>query len=144
MADSAEMPRFAAPLPSRRPQTRKPRLPHPHLAPAPKPRDETPARAEAAPRDSAHSDWTPAAVPMARPAGRRRRAPRGTRAERTLRAALRFGFVLNAAALILPRLGSGGIVQWQYDGGDFLLAAAVLASGYALLAIGKVSGPSQP
>jgi len=84
-------------------------------------------------------------MPMARPAGGRRRSPRGTRAERTLRSALRFGFVLNAAALVIPRLGSGpgsGLISvWRYGADDFLLAAAVLLSGYALLWLGQLSRP---
>lgn len=109
-----------APVRSRRPAARKPRLPHPHLAPAlpaplshetePTPQVE-PARAET-PRTAA---WP----------RRRRPAP----AERTLRNALLFGFFVNGAALLIP--------SWHYGADDFLLAAAVLLSGQILLMLGR-------
>lgn len=123
------MPALAPPS-ARRPAARKPRLPHPHLAPA------EPAVKEAAPPQA--ESWTPAAVPMARPAGRPRQRSRPTPAERTLRNALRFGFFVNGAALLIPRLFPAGAFQaWRYDGGDFLLAAAVLLSGWILLLLGR-------
>ena len=124
------MPALVPPA-ARRPAARK-RLPHPHLAPSAPP-------AEEAATPQAES-WTPAAVPMARPAGRPRQRPRPTPAERTLRNALRFGFFVNGAALLVPRLFPTGTFQaWRYDGGDFLLAAAVLLSGYVLLLLGRRS-----
>ena len=83
--------------------------------------------------------WTPAAVPMARPAGRaRRRSSRQTPAERLLRNALRFGFFVNGAALLIPRIfPTAGFQAWRYGGDDFLLAAAVLVSGQILLMLGR-------
>ncbi|HEX6864560.1 MAG TPA: hypothetical protein VF414_17150 [Thermoanaerobaculia bacterium] len=86
--------------------------------------------------------WTPAALPMARPAGQaRRRSSPQTPAERLLRYSLRFGFFVNGAALLVPRLfPTAGFQSWRYDGGDFLLAAAVLLSGQILLMLGR-SGP---
>jgi hypothetical protein len=80
---------------------------------------------------------------MARPAGRPRRRPiRPSPAERTLRNALRFGYFVNAAALLIPRLDpSGFLPDWRYGGDDFLLAAAVLVSGQALLILGRRSAP---
>jgi hypothetical protein len=85
-------------------------------------------------------DWTPAAVPMARPAGRPRRgAERQTAAERVLKSALRFGLFVNAAALVLPRLLPARSLEWRYGADDFLLAAAVLLSGYGLLLAGRLS-----
>lgn len=127
-----------APPSARRPAARKPRIPHPHLAPlvARPPRQEA-----AAPRAES---WTPAAVPMARPAGRpRRRSTRQTPAARTLRNALRFGFFVNGAALLIPHLFPAGTFQaWGYGGDDFLLAAVVLLSGQALLLLGRNGGTS--
>jgi len=131
----------------RQPAARKPRLPHPHLAARKKveteslPDNEITLQARAAaPRSES---WTPAALPMARPAGRpRRRSGRQTPAERLLRNALRFGFFVNATALLIPRLFPTATFQtWRYDGGDFLLAAAVLLSGQALLLLGRRSAP---
>ena len=131
-----------APHPARRPAARKPRLPHPHLAPLPKRTEETevpdvestlPAGAPAPQSES----WTPAALPMARPAGRPRRGSRRpTPAERLLRYSLRFGLFANGAALLIPRVIPTA-TAWQYDGGDFLLAAAVLLSGQVLLLLGR-------
>ena len=130
MAESMKLP-VLAPEPGRRPAARKPRIPHPHLkAPAPpEPLEDT-------------ASWTEAAMPgerRARPSSpisrRRGRASRQTPAERMLRAALRLGLVLNAAALCIPRLMT---VEWRYGASDFLLAGAVLLSGYALLAVGRL------
>lgn len=121
------------PPPARRPAARKPRLPHPHLAPA-----EPEAKATASAPSSRSESWTPAAIPMTRPAGRSRRGSRPTQAEKTLRNALRFGFFVNGAALLVPRLfPTGAFRTWQYGSGDFLLAAAVLLSGYVLLMLGR-------
>lgn len=132
-----------APLSVRQPGARKPRLPHPHLAARKeaatdsRPDSEVtlPERA-AAPRSES---WTPAALPMARPAGRpRRRSHHQTPAERLLRNALRFGFFVNGAALLIPRLFPTAAFQsWRYGGDDFLLAAAVLLSGQVLLLLGR-------
>lgn len=127
MAESMKLP-VLAPEPDRRPAVRKLRIPHPHLkAPAaPEPSEET-------------ASWTEAAMPgerRARPSSQRRsHASRRTPAERMLRTALRIGLVLNAAALGLPRLMP---VDWRYGASDFLLAGAVLLSGYALLAVGRL------
>ncbi len=138
-----------APPPARRPAARKPRLPHPHLEPPaarqkvevePEPDSESTLKGRArAPRAES---WTPAAVPMARPAGRaRRRSSRHTPAERLLRNALRFGFFVNGAALLIPRIFPTASFQaWRYGGDDFLLAATVLLSGQILLMLGR-SGP---
>ena len=139
------MPALAPPS-VRRPAARKPRLPHPHLAPAPARQEVEPdsdstlqARAPASRSES----WTPAAVPMARPAGRaRRRSGAQTPAERLLRYSLRFGFFVNGAALLVPRLFPTAGQAWRYDGGDFLLAAAVLLSGQILLMLGRNPNPS--
>lgn len=131
-----------APPNARRPAARKPRLPHPHLAPAepPVPAASPGIQAETAASTPAES-WTPAAVPMARPAGRHRKGSqtsRRTPAERALRNALRFGFFVNGAALLVPRLFPTGAFQgWRYGGDDFLLAAAVLLSGQILLMLGR-------
>jgi hypothetical protein len=129
------------PLARRRPAARKPRLPHPHLESPPRPAE--PEVAQAAPPRA--ESWTPAAVPMARPAGRPRKRPvPRTPAERTLRYALRFGFFVNGAALLAPRLlPDGTFPAWQYGGDDFLLAAAVLLSGQVLLMLGR-SGNRRP
>ena len=130
---------LAPPSPRRPP---KPRLPHPHLAPP------LPSRTAVEPVEAATpsaESWTPAAVPMARPAGRPRRRPGPhTLAERTLRNALRFGFFVNGFSLLVPRvLPAGSFDAWRYDGGDFLLAAAVLLSGHALLMLGRRSAPPE-
>jgi hypothetical protein len=57
-----------------------------------------------------------------------------------LRLALLAGLLVNLAVLVASRLlppkAFGG---WSYGGDDFLLAAAVLLSGYALLAAGRLS-----
>jgi hypothetical protein len=61
-----------------------------------------------------------------------------------LRLSLLAGLLVNLAVLVAPRLfprlfpedAFGG---WSYGGDDFLLAAAVLLSGYALLAAGRLS-----
>lgn len=131
MAESMKLP-VLAPEPDRRPAVRKLRIPHPHLkAPAaPEPSEET-------------ASWTEAAMPgerRARPSSQRRsHASRRTPAERMLRTALRIGLVLNAAALVLPRLMPRLMpVDWRYGASDFLLAGAVLLSGYALLAVGRL------
>lgn len=137
-----------APASPRHPVARKPRIPHPHLAPlappAPRvePDSETTLRAGA---PAAHSEsWTPAALPMARPAGRpRRRSSRQTPAEKMLRNAVRFGFFVNGAALLIPRLVPTA-TAWQYGSGDFLLVAAVLLSGQALLLLGRGGGTGDP
>ncbi len=145
MAESMRAPSLS-PAP-RRPAGRRVKLPHPHLAP--KPRQEAePARPEpeissrdartflapppaAAPAAELHEpdDWTASLIPdpirLASAAGSPR-SPSPTRAEKTLRAALWLGLCLNGAALLL----------WDYSGGDFLLAAAALVSGQALLVLG--------
>lgn len=132
------MPALAPPS-ARRPAARKPRLPHPHLAPAEPPVPEArPTVQEETPAES----WTPAAIPMARPAGRHRQSSRKTPAERALRNALRFGFFVNGAALLVPRLfPTGPFEGWRYGGDDFLLAAAVLLSGQILLMLGRNARP---
>ncbi len=137
------MPALVPPSP-RRPAARKPRLPHPHLAPAQQPaHQETEPEGESTLPGKARArraeSWTPAALPMARPAGRTRRHPGNqTSAERLLRYSLRFGFFVNGAALLIPRLFPTAAFQsWQYGGDDFLLAAAVLLSGQILLMLGR-------
>lgn len=140
------MPALAPPS-ARRPAARK-RLPHPHLAPPtarqkvePEPDSEPMLYARArAPRAES---WTPAAVPMARPAGRaRRRSGSQTPAEKLLRYSLRFGFFVNGAALLIPRIfPTAGFQAWRYGGDDFLLAAAVLLSGQILLMLGRSGDP---
>ena len=134
------MPALAPPS-ARRPAARK-RLPHPHLAPLP-PRQEGEPESDSTPQVGARAEsWTPAAVPMARPAGRPRRgSDRQTPAERLLRYSLRFGFFVNGAALLIPRLFPAAGQAWRYDGGDFLLAAAVLLSGQILLMLGRNGDP---
>lgn len=140
-----------APVSVRPSAARKPRLPHPHLAARPEAEldsqpdshldsETTLGAGAAAPRAES---WTPAALPMARPAGRpRRRASRQTPAERLLRNALRFGFFVNGAALLVPRLFPTASFQaWRYGGDDFLLAAAVLLSGQVLLLLGRQARP---
>lgn len=138
------MPALAPPS-ARRPAARKPRLPHPHLAPAPRPEpQETEPDSESTLQVQARAarraeSWTPAALPMARPAGHTRRHPGNqTPAERLLRYSLRFGFFVNGAALLIPRLfPTAGFQSWSYGGDDFLLAAAVLLSGQILLMLGR-------
>lgn len=79
--------------------------------------------------------------PGRRPAARKPRIPHPhlkAPAERMLRAALRIGLALNAATLVIPRLVP---VDWRYGVSDFLLAGAVLLSGYALLAVGRLRQP---
>jgi hypothetical protein len=76
-----------------------------------------------------------------RASGRSRRGPeRAAPAEKILSVALQLGLAVNGAALLasrlLPTRAFGG---WRYGGDDFLLAAAVLLSGYALLAAGRLS-----
>ena len=131
------MPALAPPS-ARRPAARK-RLPHPHLAPLP-PRPEAEPESDSTPQVGARAEsWTPAAVPMARPAGRpRRSSSRQTPAEWLLRYSLRFGFFVNGAALLIPRIfPTAGFQAWRYGGDDFLLAAAVLLSGQILLVLGR-------
>jgi hypothetical protein len=139
------MPALVPPA-ARRPAARK-RLPHPHLAPpaatAPRqkmevePEPESDSTLQARARAPQAESWTPAAVPMARPAGRpRRRSGSQTPAERLLRYSLRFGFFVNGAALLIPRLFPTA-EAWRYGGDDFLLAAAVLLSGQILLMLGR-------
>jgi hypothetical protein len=141
------MPALAPPS-ARRPAARK-RLPHPHLAPpvAISPRQEprqelepdSESTLQARARAPRAESWTPAAVPMARPAGRpRRRSSRQTPAERLLRYSIRFGFFVNGAALLVPRIfPTASFQSWRYGGDDFLLAAAVLLSGQILLMLGR-------
>lgn len=132
MAESMKQP---APEPERRRPARKPRIPHPRLEPLQKPAGPA-APAEPTEPTEDTASWTEAAVPRPRPSSQRRgRASRQTPAERMLRTALRIGLVLNATALILPRLIP---VDWRYGASDFLLAGAVLLSGYALLAVGRL------
>ena len=127
MAESMKLPAFD-PEPDRRPAARKPRIPHPHLKP--------PAPPEP-PEDTA--SWTEAGEHRVRPSGQKRgHESRQTPAERMLRAALRVGLALNVAALVIPRLVP---VDWRYGTSDFLLAGAVLLSGHALLAVGRLSRP---
>ena len=92
---------------------RKARIPHPHLAPAAPETEPTP----------------PTPVLSARPSGQVRRGSRPAPAERSLRNAILFGFLLNGAALLIP--------SWQYSSKDFLLAAAILLSGLTLLLLGR-------
>jgi len=83
-------------------------------------------------------DWTPAAVPMERPAGRpRRSAERPTAAERVLKSALRFGLFVNAAALVLPRFLPAGTLEWRYGGDDFwaLPGGSVEAGEFSAVAL---------
>lgn len=124
-------------VPARHPANRRPSIPHPHLAPPPR-REEA---LEAALEEENSGDWTPVDVPLARPASRSRRGHnRQTPAERTLRLALLAGLIVNLAVLIAPRLlPAKAFSGWTYGGDDFLLAAAVLLSGYALLAAGRLS-----
>ena len=135
-----------APPSARRPAARKPRLPHPHLAPPPARREVEPDSESTLPgkaRAPRSESWTPAAVPMARPAGQpRRRSGSQTPAERLLRYSLRFGFFVNGAALLIPRLFPTA-EAWRYGGDDFLLAAAVLLSGQILLMLGRSGRPEK-
>jgi hypothetical protein len=135
---------------ARHPANRRPRIPHPHLAQSEREdREEQAVSVEAAPSPPPGSQdsrgWTAVDVPLARPSSRPRRGPtRQPPAERALRSALHAGLFVNLAVLLasrlLPRLfqidAFGG---WSYGGDDFLLAAAVLLSGYALLAVGRIS-----
>jgi hypothetical protein len=99
----AESMHVLAPVPRRRPTTRKPRVSHPRLAPS---------------------------------------------TEKVLKSALGFGLLVNLAALLVPTLLPAGILAgWQdrrYGGDDFLLAAAVLLSGYGLLVAGRLSRRPHP
>ena len=137
---------------ARHPANRRPRIPHPHLAPPQRRWDEEPA--SAAPPDPpqpphpseeppAADDWTAVDIPLVRSASRsrsRRGAGRPTPAERMLRSALHVGLGVNAAVLLASRLlPAKSLGGWSYGGDDFLLAAAVLLSGYALLAFGRLS-----
>lgn len=146
---------------ARPPANRRPRIPHPHLAPQPErqerrtepapPAPEPPLPVEAAepppptspipPTSPDTAGWTPVDVPMVRPASRSRRGfERPSPAERTLRSALHVGLVVNLAVLLASRLlPAGTFGGWSYRGDDFLLAAAVLLSGYALLVAGRLS-----
>ncbi len=138
---------------ARPPANRRPRIPHPHLAPQPErperrtepapPAPEPPLPVEAAEPHTVpdSAGWTPVDVPMVRHASRSRRGfERPSPAERLLRNALHAGLAVNLAVLLASRLlpaeTFGG---WSYRGDDFLLAAAVLLSGYALLAAGRIS-----
>jgi hypothetical protein len=135
---------------ARPPANRRPRIPHPHLAPQPeRPERKTEAAPPAPepPVEAAEPDfpdtagWTPVDVPLVRHASRSRRGfERPSPAEKTLRSALHAGLAVNLAVLLASRLlpaeTFGG---WSYHGDDFLLAAAVLLSGYALLAAGRLS-----
>ncbi len=142
------MPALAPPS-ARRPAARK-RLPHPrpalpgHKVDKVEPEPDSESTLQGRARAPRAESWTPAAVPMARPAGRpRRRSSRQTPAERLLRYSLRFGFFVNGAALLIPRLfPTAGFQTWKYGGGDFLLAAAVLLSGQILLMLGR-NAPEQ-
>lgn len=125
---------------------RKPHLPHPHLAPLPKRENGVVVeRAAAAATPAVEASWSTAAMPMARPAGRTRiRNRRETPAERTLRNALRFGLLVNAAAVVISRLDAARSVQpWSYGGEELLLASAVLLSGYVLLILGRRSADQE-
>ncbi|MES1244585.1 MAG: hypothetical protein ABUT39_23465 [Acidobacteriota bacterium] len=154
---------------ARHPANRRPRIPHPHLAPQPQrpareplPQEEAavpaaplPVAVEvkeaAGPQEPPRSPedtgaWTAVDLPVGRPASRSRRgSARPTPAERTLRSALHVGLLVNLAVLLasrlLPARAFGG---WSYGGDDFLLAAAVLLSGYALLAVGRMSRRDDP
>jgi hypothetical protein len=118
---------------ARHPANRRPRIPHPHLAPAAASLPEPPQSPER-PEDT--GDWTAVDLPVARPASRSRRgSSRPTPAERTLRSALHVGLAVNLIVLLASRL----LRAWSYGGDDFLLAAAVLLSGYGLLAFGRLS-----
>lgn len=131
---------------ARHPANRRPRIPHPHLAPPPRRQDEevlSPEPPRPPEEPPAADDWTAVDVPLVRSASRsrsRRGAGRPTPAERMLRCALSVGLAVNVAILLasrlLPETSLGG---WSYGGDDFLLAAAVLLSGYALLAFGRLS-----
>ena len=82
-------------------------------------------------------DWTASPIPDYARSSRSWHNPAASRAEKTLRSALWLGFCLNGAVLLLPRLAPDGRFEgWDYSGGDFLLAAAVLLSGQALLLLG--------
>lgn len=126
--------------PASRPVARKPRLPHPYLAPQPKREQETISTSAAAVDvPTKEPSWTPAGIPMARPAGRTRlRHLRMSPAEKTLRNALRFGLFVNAAALLTSRFEAARIaLSWNYGGEELLLTSVALLSGYALLMLGR-------
>jgi hypothetical protein len=122
-------------VPARHPANRRPRIPHPYLAPQPE-RDEEAAPAGADAQET--EGWTAVdvpGVPLERPASRSRRgSSRKPPAETALRSALYAGLLVNLTVLVASRLWG-----WSYGGDDFLLAAAVLLSGYALLAVGRIS-----
>jgi hypothetical protein len=130
---------------ARHPATRRPRIPHPHLAQSERAEQAEPAEAAPSPpftpipQDS--RGWTAVDVPLVRPSSRPRRGPtRQPPAERTLRSALHAGLFVNLAVLLASRLlPKDAFRGWSYGGDDFLLAAAVLLSGYALLAVGRIS-----
>lgn len=131
---------------ARHPPNRRPRIPHPHLAPPPRREEEAPSPEPAEPvnpADPPAEDWTAVDVPLVRSSSRsrsRRSSSRPTPAERMLRSALHAGLAVNAAVLLASRLlPAGTFGGWSYGGDDFLLAAAVLLSGYALLAVGRLS-----
>lgn len=140
MVESIKSMPALAPLRDRRPALRKPRIPHPHLAPLPR-RESKPSTVTASAASAPETSWTPAALPMARPAGRTRiRRGRKTPAEKALRNALRFGVLVNAAALLTSRLDAArSVLPWSYGGEELLLASTVLLSGYALLILGRRS-----
>lgn len=130
---------------ARHPANRRPRIPHPHLAPAAAslPPLQEPPPPPQHPEET--GGWTAIDLPVARPASRSRRGSnRPTPAERMLRSALHVGLLVNLAVLLasrlLPRLfPARAFGEWSYGGDDFLLAAAVLLSGYGLLAFGRLS-----
>ncbi len=131
-------------VPARQPANRRPRIPHPHLAPQPaREEDDTPMGPRPSPPAAAQDSggWTQADVPLVRSSGRSRRGSgRPSPAERILSFALQLGLIVNLAAVLASRLlPAGTLGGWSYGGDDFLLAATVLLSGYALLAAGRLS-----
>jgi hypothetical protein len=125
-------------VPARQPANRRPRIPHPHLTP-PQPAPDQPDQPPAAAPDS--TGWTRADIPLVRSSGRSRRSSgHSSPTERVLSLALHLGLIVNLAAVLAPRLLPAGTFEsWSYGGDDFLLAATVLLSGYALLAAGRLS-----
>jgi hypothetical protein len=152
---------------ARHPANRRPRIPHPHLAPqaqrpaleqGPQEPEET-ALSTTPPPPEDHKGperpesvedtggWTALDIPdipmpaAPRAASRSRRgSSRPTPAERALRSALHVGLAVNLAALLASRLlPAKALGGWSYGGDDFLLAAAVLLSGFGLLAAGRFS-----
>lgn len=130
---------------TRPPGNRRPRIPHPHLAPPPA-RPEPAGLSEdgeaaTPPSGTGTGGWTRVDIPLVRPSSRSRRGSnRPSPAERALRTALHVGLIVNLAVLLASRqLPSEAFGGWSYGGDDFLLAAAVLLSGYALLAAGRLS-----